>query len=104
MAEDQGCFGTEGESEDANARKVDTRNSSQFGRHASLLHCYFFTAHTECMNMHALVLAHTCAHTCIVVHMDVYIILIAYSQTLKYTVHLHIPDGYPCMVYNKPVW
>ena len=35
------------------------------------------------MNMHALMLAHTCAHTCIVAH--------------KYTVHLHIPDGYTCM-------
>ena len=32
------------------------------------------------------------AHACIVAHMDLYIIVMAYSHTLKYTVHLHIPD------------
>ena len=42
-------------------------------------------------------LAHTCAHACIVAHMDLDIIIMAYSHTLKYTVHLHIPDGYTCM-------
>ena len=52
------------------------------------------------MNMHALVLAHTCAHACIVAHMDLYIIVMAYSHTLKYTVHLHIPDGYTCMMWH----
>ena len=49
------------------------------------------------MNMYALMLAHTCAHACIVAHMDLYIIVMAYSHKLKYTVHLHIPDGYSCM-------
>ena len=42
------------------------------------------------MNMHALMLVHTCAHACIAAHMDLYIIVMAYSHTLKYIVHLHI--------------
>ena len=50
--------------------------------------------------MHALVLAHTCAHACIVAHMDLYIIVMAYCHTLKYTVHMHIPDGYTCMMWH----
>ena len=50
------------------------------------------------MNMYALMLAHTCAHACsIVAHMDLSIIVMAYSHTLKYTVDLHIPEGYTCM-------
>ena len=52
------------------------------------------------MNMHVLVLAHTCAHACIVAHMNLYIIVMAYSHTHKYTVHLHIPDGYTCMMWH----
>ena len=40
---------------------------------------------------------HTCAHACIVAHMDLYTIIMACSHTLKYTVHLHIPDGYTRM-------
>ena len=40
------------------------------------------------------------AHACIVAHMDRYIIVMAYSHTLKYTVHLYIPDGYTCMMWH----
>ena len=49
--------------------------------------------------VHALVLVHTCAHAFNIAHMDLCIIVLAYSHTLKYTVHLHIhvPDGYTCM-------
>ena len=52
------------------------------------------------MNMHAHMLAHTCVHACIVKHMDLYIIVTAYSHTPKYTVHLHIPDGNTCMLHT----
>ena len=52
------------------------------------------------MNMHALVLDHTCAHACIVAHMDLYSIVMAYCHTLKYTVHLLISDGFTCMMWH----
>ena len=51
--------------------------------------CYLFTVR---MNMHALVLANTCAHARIVAHMELYIIVMLYSHmhtqvhsTLAYT-------------------
>ena len=49
------------------------------------------------MNMHALMLAYTCAHVCIVAHMDLYIFVMADSHILKCTVHVHIADV------NKPI-
>ena len=57
--------------------------------------CYLFIVH---MNMHALVLAHTCARACIVAHMDLYIIVMAYSHThssTQYTCTYQM--GYTCM-------
>ena len=51
-------------------------------------------------------LAHTYVHARIV-DPYIYIIVMVYSHTLKYTVHLNIPDGYTLYMYvvcNRPVW
>ena len=44
---------------------------------AMILGCYLLH------NLHVLMLTHTSAHACIVAHMDLYIIVMAYSPTLK---------------------
>ena len=51
------------------------------------------------MNMRAMVLAHTCAHACIVAHMHgpVHHSNGVFSHTQVHSIHLHIPDGYTCM-------
>ena len=45
------------------------------------------------MNMRALVLAHTCAHACIVAHMHGPV----HHRNGIFSHTLHIPDGYTCM-------
>ena len=45
--------------------------------------------------------SHLCTRLHCCTHGPVYIIVMAYSHTLKYTVHLHIPDGYTCMMWHS---
>ena len=49
------------------------------------------------MNMRTLMLTHTCAHACIVAHMDLYIM--AYSHT-----QVHTCSTFRYVVYNKDAW
>ena len=56
--------------------------------------CYLFTVR---MNMHALVLANTCAHARIVAHMELSVHYRNGIFSHAYTVHLHTPDGYTCI-------